>query len=130
MSGFRRGTCGGGPSSSCGDRDNQQFIILSRLVQLAVQLPFRAAVFNGGTHTRRATAMFEPLSASTDRRRFLSLLGGGTLAAAVGMVATQPSRAWANPHFSSYPFALGVASGEPVPDGVVLWTELAPEPTR
>jgi alkaline phosphatase D len=26
------------------------------------------------------------------------------------------------------PFTLGVASGEPAPDGVVLWTRLAPEP--
>ncbi|MFZ5747183.1 MAG: alkaline phosphatase D family protein [Pseudomonadota bacterium] len=26
------------------------------------------------------------------------------------------------------PFTLGVASGEPVPDGMVLWTRLAPEP--
>lgn len=28
----------------------------------------------------------------------------------------------------SYPFTLGVASGDPLPDGVVLWTRLAPEP--
>ena len=27
-----------------------------------------------------------------------------------------------------YPFKLGVASGEPLPDGVVLWTRLAPSP--
>jgi alkaline phosphatase D len=27
-----------------------------------------------------------------------------------------------------YPFKLGVASGEPLPDGVVLWTRLAPDP--
>ena len=26
------------------------------------------------------------------------------------------------------PFTLGVASGDPLPDGVVLWTRLAPEP--
>jgi alkaline phosphatase D len=31
-----------------------------------------------------------------------------------------------NPVFSDYPFALGVASGDPTPDGVVLWTRLAP----
>ena len=38
------------------------------------------------------------------------------------------SRAWplgGQPH---YPFALGVASGYPTPDGAVLWTRLAPEP--
>ena len=32
------------------------------------------------------------------------------------------------PYFNAYPFTLGVASGDPVPDGVVLWTRLAPHP--
>jgi alkaline phosphatase D len=32
------------------------------------------------------------------------------------------------PKFSSYPFTLGVASGDPAPDGMVLWTRLAPSP--
>jgi alkaline phosphatase D len=32
------------------------------------------------------------------------------------------------PEFSAYPFALGIASGGPLPDRVVLWTRLAPEP--
>jgi len=32
------------------------------------------------------------------------------------------------PHYQSYPFTLGVASGDPLPDGVVLWTRLAPDP--
>ena len=32
------------------------------------------------------------------------------------------------PRFSDYPFSLGVASGDPLPDGVVLWTRLAPAP--
>ncbi len=36
--------------------------------------------------------------------------------------------AWAQPAFRNYPFALGVASGDPWPDSVVLWTRLAPEP--
>ena len=30
--------------------------------------------------------------------------------------------------FSEYPFTLGVASGDPLPTGVVLWTRLAPKP--
>ncbi|MEZ6045339.1 MAG: PhoD-like phosphatase N-terminal domain-containing protein [Planctomycetaceae bacterium] len=30
--------------------------------------------------------------------------------------------------FKDYPFKLGVASGDPTSDGVVLWTRLAPEP--
>ena len=32
------------------------------------------------------------------------------------------------PRFSSDPFSLGVASGSPSADGVLLWTRLAPEP--
>jgi alkaline phosphatase D len=32
------------------------------------------------------------------------------------------------PRFSAYPFSLGVASGDPAPDGMVLWTRLAPRP--
>jgi PhoD-like phosphatase, N-terminal domain len=32
------------------------------------------------------------------------------------------------PRLQSNPFTLGVASGDPLPDGVVLWTRLAPEP--
>ncbi|MGI8976887.1 MAG: alkaline phosphatase D family protein [Thermomicrobiales bacterium] len=30
--------------------------------------------------------------------------------------------------FGAYPFQLGVASGEPLPQGIVLWTRLAPAP--
>ena len=37
---------------------------------------------------------------------------------------------WAQPIFHHYPFTLGVASGDPLPDGVVLWTGLAPEPLQ
>ncbi len=33
-----------------------------------------------------------------------------------------------NPRFPTSPFTLGVASGDPSPDGVVLWTRLALEP--
>lgn len=30
--------------------------------------------------------------------------------------------------FSAFPFQLGVAAGDPAPDGFVIWTRLAPEP--
>ena len=33
-----------------------------------------------------------------------------------------------NPKFSTSPFTLGIASGDPSPDGVVLWTRLAIDP--
>ena len=45
-----------------------------------------------------------------------------------GALALATPRLWARPVFSAYPFSLGVASGAPLPDGVVLWTRLAPEP--
>jgi alkaline phosphatase D len=32
------------------------------------------------------------------------------------------------PRFGAYPFTLGVASGDPVADGFVLWTRLARQP--
>jgi alkaline phosphatase D len=32
------------------------------------------------------------------------------------------------PSFVGYPFTLGVASGSPLPTGIVLWTRLAPDP--
>jgi phosphodiesterase/alkaline phosphatase D-like protein len=32
--------------------------------------------------------------------------------------------------FSNYPFSLGVDSGDPVSDGFVLWTRLAPDPVN
>ena len=34
----------------------------------------------------------------------------------------------AAPPLGTNPFTLGVASGDPAPDGIVLWTRLAPEP--
>lgn len=64
---------------------------------------------------------------ATSRRRFLQLVGVGGLAwsAAPAIIAAPHRRG-----FRSDPFTLGVASGYPEPDGVVLWTRLAPEPTR
>jgi alkaline phosphatase D len=35
---------------------------------------------------------------------------------------------WGQPRFQRDPFTLGVASGYPQPEGVVLWARLAPEP--
>lgn len=59
-----------------------------------------------------------------NRRRFIS--AGATLAASTWLAP----RLWAHAgrSWSAYPFSLGVASGEPTPEGVVLWTRLAPHP--
>src|SRR5215471_6382065 len=37
-------------------------------------------------------------------------------------------RPQARPKFGGHPFTLGVASGDPRPDGMVLWTRLSPDP--
>src|SRR3954471_14750014 len=50
-------------------------------------------------------------------------LGAGAVAAPLAS-----RRALAKPIFDSYPFTVGVASGDPLPDGIVLWTRLAPQP--
>jgi alkaline phosphatase D len=86
-----------------------------------------------------ARGQFEnALVRSMSRRRLLVRTG---LAASLGITASLPGRASvvlgqgtpaATPGsdlmFSSSPFTLGVASGDPLPDGVVLWTRLAPTP--
>ena len=45
---------------------------------------------------------------------------------AAALIASRARPLWAQPR--NDPFALGVASGYPGPDGAVLWTRLAPEP--
>lgn len=65
-------------------------------------------------------------SPGTSRRSFLALTGGAAATAAIYGFSAAP--AWAEPRFPRNPFTLGVASGDPTGDGVVLWTRLAPEP--
>lgn len=56
------------------------------------------------------------------------LLRGGTAAAALGALQPGARRALAQPAFAADPFRLGIASGDPWPDGFVIWTRLAPDP--
>jgi len=60
------------------------------------------------------------------RRRALAAFGA--VAATALSIPLISGRAMAQPVFSIYPFQLGVASGDPQPDGFVIWTRLAPEP--
>lgn len=61
-----------------------------------------------------------------DRREFLASLSLSAL------LPTAPTRfrRWAPLRFTSHPFPLGVASGDPASDGFVLWTRLARQPER
>ncbi len=67
-----------------------------------------------------------PHAQSLTRRTFLA---GSASFAAAALLSTYARGAVAPaPKFSAYPFSLGIASGDPLPDGVVLWTRLAPKP--
>src|SRR3954464_6361782 len=60
------------------------------------------------------------------RRLFLAY--GAALAALPGLTLRGSEQPRGAPKFKSNPFTLGVASGDPTDDGVVLWTRLAPKP--
>jgi alkaline phosphatase D len=70
------------------------------------------------------------LTGNWDRRisRRTLLRTGGSLAAGLTLGAIASDRAFAQQGFDRNPFTLGVASGDPSPTGVVLWTRLAPDP--
>ena len=65
-------------------------------------------------------------SRSYTRRNFLATTG--SLAAAAVWASRAEGVVRRDVVFSEYPFTLGVASGDPSSDGVVLWTRLAPKP--
>ena len=60
------------------------------------------------------------------RREILAIASRLGIAAALNPLAL--TRAFAQPAFGKDPFALGIASGDPWHDNVLLWTRLAPEP--
>ncbi len=67
---------------------------------------------------------------TTKRRGFLRALGGVATLGSAGIALSDRAKAasQAQGRFKGDPFTLGVASGDPLPDSVVLWTRLAPEP--
>ena len=58
------------------------------------------------------------MTPSTNRRHLLKL------ASAAASTLWLPRSAWSQARFSGNPFALGVASGSPTHDSLVLWTRL------
>jgi alkaline phosphatase D len=58
------------------------------------------------------------------RRDFLSQLSAFSLA----LAGIPRLPVLLRPRFVADPFSLGIASGDPTPDGVVLWSRLAPDP--
>jgi alkaline phosphatase D len=75
-----------------------------------------------------AAARLRAPAASMSRRRVVVGLGAAaTVALTAAHVHPVLRPRWTGRR-PGYPFTLGVASGDPSPDGVVLWTRLAPDP--
>lgn len=64
---------------------------------------------------------------SIDRRRFIRHVWHG-VGAGLALSLIPGRDLFAARGFGTNPFTLGVASGDPTPDGIVLWTRLAPRP--
>ena len=71
-------------------------------------------------------SLTRPTDLCLSRRGFL--LGGASLAAWPSLCSLTRGALQRPVSFASDPFTLGVASGDPAPDSVVLWTRLAPSP--
>ncbi|CAL9484447.1 Alkaline phosphatase D [Streptomyces sp. enrichment culture] len=67
-----------------------------------------------------------PATPSLSRRGFVG--GAGVAAVMLGTGAWTSGPATPRAPLADYPFKLGVASGDPLPDSVVLWTRLATDP--
>ncbi|MBL9203282.1 MAG: alkaline phosphatase D family protein [Opitutaceae bacterium] len=74
------------------------------------------------------TPLFPLPGATTPLNRRTFLAGSASFVAAALLSTRARGAVAAAPKFSAYPFSLGVASGDPLPDGIVLWTRLAPNP--
>ncbi|MEV3994937.1 alkaline phosphatase D family protein [Streptomyces halstedii] len=89
-----------------------------------------AAAERGGDFAALRSAA-RRIAAGPDRRRFLTVTGA---AAALAFTAGLPAAGAASAaeldarRITEDPFTLGVASGDPLPDAVLLWTRLAPRP--
>src|SRR5262245_43175656 len=64
---------------------------------------------------------------AADRRRFLEYTWK-SVAASLSISLVSGRGLFAAQRLGANPFTLGVASGDTTPDGIVLWTRLAPEP--
>ena len=69
-----------------------------------------------------------PDRTSQNRRQFLRRTGAASAVAAFGLSGRSTAAVGENGEFESDPFTLGVASGDPLPTSVILWTRLAPDP--
>ena len=67
------------------------------------------------------------LSHPTTRRQFFSAAGMTSALVLTGEIAAE-AQVGTSAKLPAFPFTLGVASGDPTPGGIVLWTRLLPNP--
>jgi alkaline phosphatase D len=83
----------------------------------------------GDEHRPRVQSLY---SDTVNRRRAIvsrrAFLAGGLALVPCASFVRSIRAVQRTPQFASDPFTLGVASGDPSPDGFVLWTRLAPVP--
>ncbi|WP_201741667.1 alkaline phosphatase D family protein [Salinigranum halophilum] len=71
-----------------------------------------------------------PDPTAQNRRQFMQRTGAASVVAALGLSgeATTATAMMDDGAFGTDPFTLGVASGDPLSDSVIIWTRLAPDP--
>src|ERR1700754_1043814 len=69
------------------------------------------------------------LPSGVDRRQFLRHTWSG-VAGSLSLALVPGGDLFRGRPFGTNPFTLGVASGDPTSDGIVLWTRLAPDPAE
>src|SRR5690606_21994416 len=75
--------------------------------------------------TKNSTSCSKNTRNKLDRREFIQKTS--TVLSGMGLVGPYPFFNFSNGSTDNL-FSLGVASGDPLPDSVVLWTRLAPRP--
>ncbi len=68
------------------------------------------------------------MTSHLSRRQFVGRGGLGLAAIMLGTGALPTERSYASAWLPDDQYALGIASGDPRHEGVVLWTRLAPDP--
>lgn len=79
---------------------------------------------------RTQKAMSDSDRPTRSRRNFLQKTTLTATLATLGTSSPVTGETQENPQLKTDPFTLGVASGDPLPDSVVLWTRIAPEPLK
>ena len=106
--------------------NDRQLLIVSNWRTSAVTDRFDTAATVVGPGSVRNNMAMSKRTYGIDRRSFLHYMA--TVSAIPAIAQRVEGQVTTSPRFGDNPFTLGVASGDPEPDGVVIWTRLAPKP--